>query len=783
MTYGYRERVTRGSAPLTTFSSPLQGIVSRSPQPAATIDISPFTGDGYSTVRAGSTRVNDPTAIVTPEKFITLLEESGLLPPEEMSTLRASVPLYATAEALAESIYRLGKLTKYQLNRVVQGKAKSLFLGNYVVLDKIGQGGMGLVVKARHRVMQRIVAIKLLSATTMKSPDAIRRFHREVEAAARLNHPNIVAAFDADQANGTHFLVMEFVDGCNLAHLIRLQGPLSIKRSIEFLLQAGRGLEFAHSHGIVHRDIKPGNLLVDRAGVVKILDLGLARHQNDEHASDLTGSGQIMGTIDYMSPEQALNTRLADQRSDIYSFGCTLWYLLTGRSVYDGDTALAKLLAHRDQPIPPLLGTNAELNDMNPRAVAIDCVIRKMLAKRPDQRYQSMAEVLIALEGCLTGKVPGESIPQPAPHDEPLSAFFSYLSGGDDSERRVSLGVTQPDMDLAQLEPDSMRLSITSRSQATKSQSNSGMRHRWPTSIRFIAGCLLAGLFILTLMLGGSRPHPAPAADAIPAAVQPPVSVPVDLQSSSPVSDPESASRSKASRNEKESHLATPGEFRKGYQLAFDGESSYAVVESLKYEPDQEYTIECWLTLVGEQLSPADPVIWTGPRWIAIWEQHRKFGLGTTGTGPTRITSSFYTAPPMVPIHVAGVWSAQGQTLYVDGRQVMTSEVKTTPFAGTSGGFFLGGAPRDSLHHERWFRGGIDEVRISQGIRYRSKTFQPERRIIENDSSTLALYHMDEGFGDQLIDSSGHGHHGQIIGAKWIIEPGNHPNPLRKYRP
>ncbi len=174
-----------------------------------------------------------------------------------MAEVRLALPQHSTTESTGRVAVRQGKLTKYQLTRVIQGKARSLFLGNYIVQDKIGQGGMGLVVKARHRVMQRIVAIKLLSTTTMKSTDAVRRFHREVEAAAQLNHPNIGRSFRCGPGNGTHFLVMEYVDGCNLAHLVRNQGPLSIKRAIEFLLQAGRGLEYAHAHGIVHRDIKP----------------------------------------------------------------------------------------------------------------------------------------------------------------------------------------------------------------------------------------------------------------------------------------------------------------------------------------------------------------------------------------------------------------------------------------------------------------------------------------------------------------------------------------------
>jgi serine/threonine protein kinase len=758
--------------------------VSRAPHSAATVDFPPIPAEGLAAAREAAVSARDSSISISVETFAQLLQESGLLTTSEMAEVRLALPQHSTTESLAESLYRQGKLTKYQLTRVIQGKARSLFLGNYIVQDKIGQGGMGLVVKARHRVMQRIVAIKLLSTTTMKSTDAVRRFHREVEAAAQLNHPNIVAAFDADQANGTHFLVMEYVDGCNLAHLVRNQGPLSIKRSIEFLLQAGRGLEYAHAHGIVHRDIKPGNLLIDRSGVVKILDLGLARQQNDDQASDLTGSGQIMGTIDYMAPEQAVNTRSADHRSDIYSFGCTLWYLLTGHSVYDGDTALAKLLAHRDNPIPPLLGTSVELSYTQPRAVAIDRVIRKMLAKNPDQRYQSMAEVLIALEGCLTGKVLEDTPAQP---QEPLAAFLTYLAAGEDAASAVDATektVVRPEFDLSQLHDSSDGFTLSSRV-ALRTIASPREQKRSPRSIWFYVGLAVVGLglALAALSSGSSREQkssvvvpPADRANATPAAPQPESnSEPLDaLEEAWSWKTPDTLPTSGSKPG------STPD---RSYQLAFDGASSYAVVPSLKYDPNQEYTIEGWFTLLGERQSTTDPVIWTGPRWIAIWEQYQRFGLGTTGTGPTEIISSHFPAPPMVPVHVAGIWNKSGQTLYVGGRMVMTSDTGSAPYPATSGGFFLGGAPEEFLHHDRWYRGGIDEVRISRGTRYRMKNIVPLRRFPDRDSDTLALYHMDEGYSEKLTDSSGNGHHGQIVGAHWIPELRDKLPPFRKLKP
>ena len=216
---------------------------------------------------------------VTLQQFIDSLTQSGLMTADEVSSFQQSRPPETQpkdAQTLAQALVQAGKLTKYQAQMVYQGRPKGLVFGEYTVLDKLGQGGMGVVLKAQHRRMKRMVAVKVLPASAMKSPDAVKRFYREVEAAAKLNHPNIVQAHDASEHEGIHYLVMEYVEGSDLGALLKQHGPLPIPQAVNCILQAARGLEYAHRHGIVHRDIKPGNLLVDQEGTVKILDMGLA---------------------------------------------------------------------------------------------------------------------------------------------------------------------------------------------------------------------------------------------------------------------------------------------------------------------------------------------------------------------------------------------------------------------------------------------------------------------------------------------------------------------------
>jgi WD40 repeat protein/serine/threonine protein kinase len=328
----------------------------------------------------------------------------------EDSVLESVVSDAESTDAFAESLVSRGMLTDFQAERLLAGKAHTLTLGRYVLLDRIGAGGMGQVYRARHRTMNRIVAVKILPPNLTRNPQAIARFAQEVQAAARLSHPNIVRSHDASEANGIHYLVMECVAGQDLSSLVKQDGPLSVDQSLDCVMQVARGLQYANQQGVIHRDIKPANLLLSDEGVVKVLDMGLARFEQQGDAG-LTRTGVVMGTIDYMSPEQALDTRRADARADIYSLGCTLHYLLTGKPVFAADTAMKKLLSHRESLIPSLTERCPEVSE------ALDAAFQRMLAKEPSDRLQTMQEVLDVLEQCQSGITSRSELrlPKPAP--------------------------------------------------------------------------------------------------------------------------------------------------------------------------------------------------------------------------------------------------------------------------------------------------------------------------------------------------------------------------------
>ncbi len=367
--------------------------------------------------RARASRLEDA------EQFLNSIAEFQLIPDSEIDDIRASILSQCNdIEEFERALISAGHITKFQATVISLGRAYKLVFGNYLLIRKIGSGGMGDVFLAEHRLMKRTVALKILAAKLVSDQKALKRFQQEVEAAARLSHANIVTAFDADEANGYHFLVMAYVEGKDLARFVRSAGPMDVQKALKCTLQAAQGLNYAHEQGIVHRDVKPQNLLLDTDGTIKILDMGLARIEqeanqkgNPQKENGLTASGIVMGSVDFMAPEQARNTKNADSRSDLYSLGCTLFYLLTGRTMYKGETPVEKIFAHRDQPIPDLSKSVKEVTPV------LKTIFEKMVAKKPEDRYQTAADLIHDLEACLSGK----STPSELRIEDP--AFLDFL--------------------------------------------------------------------------------------------------------------------------------------------------------------------------------------------------------------------------------------------------------------------------------------------------------------------------------------------------------------------
>ncbi|MBL8814475.1 MAG: protein kinase [Planctomyces sp.] len=332
---------------------------------------------------------------------------SGLLMADDWTNAVAAT--HGDPKLVINQLISKGLLTQFQLDALSEGRGASLRVGNYDILDRLGAGGMGTVFKARHRRMKRVVALKVLAANLSKDAMFVKRFQREVETIASLGHPNIVMAYDADEAEVGHFLVMEFVNGRDLAACVAALGAMSAGQAVNCVLQVARGLAYAHSQEIIHRDIKPHNLLIDDSGVVKVTDLGLARlnhgAEGADAATDVTMAGGVLGTADYMPPEQAIDSTTIDHRADIYSLGCTLHYLLTGKPPYSGPTIMSLLLKHREAEIPSLRELRPEIPQR------LDALFQRMVAKRPEHRMQQMSEVVAELEVIARTVSPTERVP------------------------------------------------------------------------------------------------------------------------------------------------------------------------------------------------------------------------------------------------------------------------------------------------------------------------------------------------------------------------------------
>ena len=615
-------------------------------------------------------------------------------------------------------------------------------LGEYEILAKLGQGGMGAVYQARHLKLKRVVALKTLNRERGWGAQIIGRFEREMEALGQLDHLNIVRAYDAREIGGTHFLVMEYVQGYDLDKVVGRIGPLPVADACETIRQAAVGLQYAHERSLVHRDIKPSNLILtcvstsvatgsgasshSEKGIVKILDLGLARLNVEGVETELTGHGQAMGTADYMSPEQVTDCHTVDIRSDIYALGCTLYKLLTGNAPFHGPqyrTVAAKMVAHATASVPPIRELRADV----PKDLA--AVIGRMLAKRADDRHTTPAAVVAELERFCRGA--------------DLAILYA---------KTVAAASTMPDAAAAPTEAHVASAVLdTNRSQnappARPASPSSAQRK--PSPRRYLPW--VAAAVALALLAGGAWALIIRIRDKkgdVVAEVKVPEGGSVETLTES------TSAKSTTSQTKSTPTKSTPATSAPtlGQTLLFDGGASY-VETPVIYDGSHPLTIEAWVTLRGKSDDAAIAGNHTGNDDGVLLECFQgRWLFGVRGAEWVHVASD----EPAVPgrrTHLAGVYDGQQVRLYVDGKpQHDVAEVGKYQSIGTS--LMVGALRPDKLHAgpHRHFLGLIGPLRISRTARY-AGPFTPVETFT-SDADTLAVYRFDDVAGTIAPDAS-----------------------------
>lgn len=611
-------------------------------------------------------------------------------------------------------------------------------LREYKLLKKLGEGGMGAVYRALHTKLDKIVALKVLPGGRVQNTDAVARFEREMKAVGKLRHPNIVGAFDAGEANGMHFLVMELVDGESLSTLVKLHAPLAVADACELVRQAAVGLEEAREHGMVHRDIKPSNLMLTvekrkggATGIVKVLDMGLALlDASQPGGGDLTGTGQLMGTLHYMAPEQANDTHTVDIRADIYSLGVVLYELLTGRIPLEArrnEPMMTKLLALTQEPNPSIGLLRPDLPQ--PLIKMVD----RMLAKNPAERPATPEVVATALE------------PYAADHHIAglldATAIRAQRSAAPASNSQISYAVKP----------------AAATQQVRRGPPQNTVRIAAGFAAAFFFAVLGVWLIVrdkdgnevgrIQLPEGGSltvspgdgkkpstvanAPAPAPAVTTKPA----PVTVP------------------RVTGN---------------YRLSLDGQTQYVEVPSLRFTGTGPYTLEAYITPFSDDPKATfHALTFTGDGYLGIEQKGHGSWQGLAALEKPMWSVGGKPLEVRRRSHVAAQWDGVGIVVFVDGKKFVPLDDGRTARDVRVPELLIGGSRGDKESRPRQlFPGEIDEIRVSKTLRY-DRDFTPVERF-EPDADTLALYHCDEGSGETLVDASGNNHHGIVVGgAAW----------------
>ncbi len=476
-------------------------------------------------------------AISTTDSFLQALEKSSLLDSEQLGQARQFASQTTDARSLAKRLVAQGWLTRWQSDLLLAGRTTFL-LGKYKLMELLGRGGMGSVYLARHTMMNRPVALKIISKQLGRDPANLERFFTEARAVAALNHPNIVHAYNIDNEGERYYMVMEFVEGQDLQRMVEEQGPLDHTLAAEYIRQAADGLAHAHERNIVHCDIKPANLLVNPQGVVKILDMGMARLVSSGVESG-GADEQVLGTVDYMAPELAMQSPQVDCRADIYSLGCTFYFLLTGHPPFPEGSLAERIIKHQMEQPAPILEQRPDV----PRDLAEIC--QRMMAKRPEDRYQSAAEVVARLtergltESPLLQATPLEEEPPPTPptkRPRPASPPPDALAPADDM--LAAGGLAFADDILPPAEAPIPGNTIAVRRQSSK-------RNQLIVPIAASAAALIVLIALVVILmdsLGGSKDQrqaetpPNAQSASVPATTNPPEPA---QETASPPSQPE----------------------------------------------------------------------------------------------------------------------------------------------------------------------------------------------------------------------------------------------------
>ncbi|MCA9133377.1 MAG: serine/threonine protein kinase [Planctomycetales bacterium] len=341
-------------------------------------------------------------ATVNAQKLIELVEKSQLVEPQKLDKALQAIrsehggTLPTEPVALAKALQKHKVVTRWHCEKLLQGKYKGFFLGNHKLLGHIGSGGMSSVYLAEHTKMHDLRAVKVLPQSKLGKSSYLARFQQEAKAIASLNHPNVVRAHDIDNQGDTHYIVMEYVDGDDLQTIVKKKGPLPFEKVANYIAQAAHGLQHAHEVGLIHRDVKPANVLINSEGKVKILDLGLALFADEAKASlTIDFNDKVLGTADYLAPEQALNSHRVDHRADLYGLGCTMYFLLTGHPPFP-DGTIAQRIAKHQREMPK------EIRKIRPECPGeLEGICWKLMQKDPKFRYASAAQTAEVLEQWL----------------------------------------------------------------------------------------------------------------------------------------------------------------------------------------------------------------------------------------------------------------------------------------------------------------------------------------------------------------------------------------------